>query len=391
MWKEVSELLNFISTLKSRHSKKEIAELVQNRFSLIRDRSVYYSDSFAIRFSYSSVSSVFSNGIISLSTIQKYDDVPFIVCIITPTDKKMMLINSSFVKKVSHSSEKLEMNNIRGTILGTDIVAVFNGIPNEPRNFEELFAVHSEFGFVGNLRRIVEETHNIASSLPRLSISMSEKNVILESPSRTFNFVKSDNYKILERELDARTNKYKNEILLAGLIPNVNIRGRAIEYIISGDDEMLKQKLCEELRNGNRLPKFSTDDKLGDFYMSFDDFKTATDIKTKIMVCHSMPKAFNIDKFLKFMSTDKTIFLVYFIGLLVDDISGKVLVPIFQKDIVRTLKIFRHWSGRNSRGVTQFNGRTIRNIIENPNKKTIISVSESRDFLNKLIELGDSE
>jgi hypothetical protein len=37
--------------------------------------------------------------------------------------------------------------------------------------------------------------------------------------------------------LDERVKKYHDVILIASLIENVNIRGRAIEYIIAGEYE----------------------------------------------------------------------------------------------------------------------------------------------------------
>ena len=73
-----------------------------------------------------------SNTVLSLSALQKYDDKPFIVCIVTPDTNYMMLANSTFLKKISHSSQELRVDNIRGSFNGSDImielgVAQFNG------------------------------------------------------------------------------------------------------------------------------------------------------------------------------------------------------------------------------------------------------------------------
>ena len=127
-------LVSFIERLDGKVNKARLQGLVQREFSLIKDRSVFYTDTFAIRFS-SSKSTSFSNTVISLSNLQKYDDFPFIVCLNTPNKNYLFLANTTFLSKVSHSSQELREDNIRGSINGSDIVKVFNGIDNEPKNF----------------------------------------------------------------------------------------------------------------------------------------------------------------------------------------------------------------------------------------------------------------
>ncbi|MDR2642855.1 MAG: hypothetical protein LBC74_08675 [Planctomycetaceae bacterium] len=56
-------------------------------------------------------------------------------------------------------------------------------------------------------------------------------------PSVLFVFLNLANYNVLKNELDERVKKYHDVILIASLIENVNIRGRAIEYIIAGEYE----------------------------------------------------------------------------------------------------------------------------------------------------------
>lgn len=162
-------LVNFIRGLDGRIDKAGLQKLVQKEFSLVKDRSVFYADTFAIRFS-SSKSASFSNTVLSLSNLQKYDDFPFVVCLNTPNKNYLFLANTTFLAKVSHSSQELREDNIRGSINGSDIVKVFNGIENKPENFAELFAIHSGIGFNGNLARLVEATNNISPSGDRYSI-----------------------------------------------------------------------------------------------------------------------------------------------------------------------------------------------------------------------------
>ena len=186
--------------------------------------------------------------------------------------------------------------------------------------------------------------------------------------------------------MDDRTKKYETEIILASLIDNVNVRGRLIEYIIAGEDEALRQDIIHVLQKGiKKIPSFRTDDALGDFVKVFDNYYTATDIKTKVMVLNSAPKAYNIDKLLEFLSKPDTVFMFYFVGIMPDKILGQSLVSIFQNDLRGTTHLLKHWAGRNSRGVAQFNGDTINDLLRATDNS--IDIDESVEFLQSLIEL----
>lgn len=138
MDKQIYSLVEFIKSLDGKVSKNELAIFVQEKFRLTQDRSVFYNDKFAIRFS-SSHNNSFSNTIISLSSLQKYDDLPFLVCQVAPEENRIYLANTTFLSKVSHSSQELRENNIRGSINGSDIVKSFDRFSNSPENFEKLF------------------------------------------------------------------------------------------------------------------------------------------------------------------------------------------------------------------------------------------------------------
>lgn len=379
------KLIDFIKRLDGQAGKARLQELVQKEFSLTKDRSVFYTDAFAIRFS-SSKSTSFSNTVISLSNLQKYDDFPFVVCLNTPNKNYLFLANTTFLSKVSHSSQELREDNIRGSINGSDIVKVFNDIYNEPKNFAELFAIHSEIGFDGNLARLVEATNNISSNGSKYNIRAIDKDVILQSPQRAKDFVVSAEYSTLKSELDQMTIAYKNEIILASLIDNVNIRGRVIEYIIAGEDDRLRSEIIHTLQKGTkRIPSFRTKNTLGDFVKVFDKYNTATDIKTKVMILNSAPKAYNLDKMLEFLAKEKSVFMFYFVGIMPNQVVGQVLISMFQDDLRDTTHLLKHWAGRNSRGVSQFSGQTIDTLIKEPNNN--IDIVKSQDFLEKIMSL----
>ena len=59
--------------------KQLVEDSVVAKYSLIKDRKVYHNDYFAVRFSYSkSASNSFSNTVLSLSALEKYDKIPAI-------------------------------------------------------------------------------------------------------------------------------------------------------------------------------------------------------------------------------------------------------------------------------------------------------------------------
>ncbi len=178
----------------------------------------------------------------------------------------------------------------------------------------------------------------------------------------------------------------RNEILIAGFIDNVNIRGRIIEYLIIGEDEKLKKNLIEALHKNNRkIPSFRTKNTLGDYTRIFEDYNTVTDVKTKIMVLSSNPKGYNVDKMLSFLSNERTVFMFYFIGIEPCTIVNQVLISMFQVDLLKSTILLKHWAGRHSRGVTQFEGKAIHRLIIDPNNN--IDEKESIKFLEMLMDL----
>jgi hypothetical protein len=385
----MSESLKALFELIHKHDgindKARLSKVISHTFDLTKDRSVYYCNDYAIRFS-SSATRNFGNTVLSLSNLRKYDDRPFIVCLVTPKTNFCFIANSTFLKKISHSSQALRENNIRGSFNGSDIVRTFEDIENTAENISRLFDIHAVIGFEGNLPRLVESTNNISPSGAKFTADDTSVANIFGSPLRAISFVASPHAMALKSELDVRVAKHKNEILLAALIENVNVRGRVIEYLIAGDDEKLRQELISALTSDSKgLPPFKTDNTLGDYQRSFDEFDTETDVKTKLMVLNSNPKAYNLDKMLDFLASDRSVFMFYFVGVDPGQVINTVLVSMFQKNLLEATILLRHWAGRNSRGVSQFDGRTINSLIEKPN--TEIDELRAKDFLKRILAL----
>jgi len=381
----VTELIEFIRAYHGINDKAKLAKLVRAHFNLTRDRSVFYCADFAVRFS-ASASRNFGNTVLSLSNLRKYDARPFIVCLVTPTENHSLLANTTLLKKISHSSQQLRENNIRGSFNGSDIVRDFDGIENTPANFSRLFEIHAGIGFDGNLLRLVEATTGISPTGSKFAVGEAERATIMAAPRRAESFVKSAECLTLKAELDAKVDRFKSEILLAALIENVNVRGRLIEYLIAGQDERLRQEIIAALQAGDRgIPKFKTDNTLGDYTRRFAKYDTETDVKTKIMVLSSNPKAYNLDKFLEFLAQDRSIFMFYFIGVEPGKIVNTVLVSVFQKRLLSATILLKHWSGRNSRGVSQFEGRALNHLIAHPENE--IDQRRASAFLEQVISL----
>lgn len=383
MTTKIDEMINIISQHNGINDKHQLADTVSKSLFLTKDRSVYYCNEFAIRFSQAKTNS-FSNTVLALSNLQKYDSMPFFVCVVYQQVNNILISNSTFLKKISHSSQELSTINIKGSFNGSDIMMTFNSISNTPENFNRLFLIHESIGFQGNLERLVDSTNSIIGTGHSFYISELHRNIIYDAPDRAIKFSESTDYSSLKYELDEIVERNKHAILIASLIPNVNIRGRVIEYLIAGEDEQLREELIKALvENHSGLPRFATENSLGDYTKEFFSYHTETDIKTKVMALESNPKAYNIDKMLEFLSTEKSVFMFYFIGIDPGMIFNKALVSMFENRLANGTLLLRHWAGRNSRGVTQLEGKAIREIIMCPGN--IINKYRATSLIDEMI------
>ena len=109
------------------------------------------------------------------------------------------------------------------------------------------------------------------------------------------------------------------------------------------------------------------------------------DIKTKILFLQGNPKAYNIDKLLEFLSKDKSVYLIYLVGI---DGKGKIvarLIPAFDTRLLGATNIIHHWAGRNSRGVAQFEGHALCEILKT-SENLFVDCDKIKDFVYELIE-----
>jgi hypothetical protein len=380
---ENSKLFNDIADFQSKnstiHDKTMLSDLFKKRFKLTQDRKIFYNSDFAIRFSKSRTES-FSNTVLSLSALRKYDNKPFFVCLVTPIHNIIYLANSSFLKKISHSSQQLRIDNIKGSFNGTDILREISGIENKIENFNELFNIHTNTEFNENLVHLVENTNNISPSGHKFIPNASQKRNILNSIDRTIDFINSQYFMQLQNDLITRTQERKDIILTASKIKDVKTRGMVTEYLITTND-IIQAKELVKCGFSDEMPHLPNG--LADYTTTYPGFHVGVDIKTKVLVFDSAPKAYNIDKMLEFLSENNTVFLFFFVGT---DFSQErilnKLIPIFDNDLLETTRIQLHWSGRNSRGTAQFDGFTIDNIL-NENHQISFNKKKINDTLEE--------
>ena len=358
----IGQFTAFISNRDSCTDKSRLQNEVQQAFGLVKDRSVFYCDWFAVRFC-KAASRNFGNTVLSLSALHRYDNIPFLVCLVTPARNYLLLANTTFLRKISHSSQELRRDNIKGSFNGSDIMREFEGVENAPENFEFLFNSHENYTFEENLDRLVEATNHIAPTGKRFLPTAAQTEWIRGSVDRAVSFLRSAEYDILNGDLNARVRAVESEIAIAAFIDNVNLRGRIIEYLITAEDD-LKETLMRCLRAKQPLPEIFTADKLGDYAREFENYRTQTDIKTKVLFLSSNPKGYNIDKLLSFLSEEKSVYLVYVVAIDKDRMIQTRLCSMFHRQLLSGTRIMKHWAGRNSRGVTQYDGRALEAIVE---------------------------
>lgn len=381
------EFVDYIVNHAPQHNKQVVEDNVCAHFNLTKDRKVYHNEYFAVRFSYSkSASDSFSNTVLSLSALEKYDKIPFFVVLVRQSSTNLILLaNTTFLKKISHSSQELSMTNIKGSFNGSDIMRNYDNRQNAPENFDYLFALHQGLDWEDNLSRLVDASSSIQPVNQKFEPTETEKSNIFDSISRASAFVSSKQFNVLEDDLNERCNKCRKEILIASHIENTNIRGRLIESLITSDD-VERQQIINNLHNLEAaLPSYDTKNGLGDYYREFDNGDTYTDIKTKVIYLNSNPKAYNIDKFLMQMADSKSVFLFFFIGVNEESIFKTLLCSVYHGKLIDNTILQFHWAGRNTRGAAQFNGTAIDEMLNEQSFVNDIDTTKSETFLQELL------
>lgn len=348
----------------SSRNKEAIQAAYRARFGPQKFRSVYVGDGYAFRFS-EARTGTFSNTVLSLSALQMHDSRPFVVVVVRAHTVDFLLANSTFLKKISHSSLQLRSDNIKGSFNGTDIMTEYEGLANRPENFDQLFALHSAFTWQENVDRLVEATTAIVGRDSRFRPSDAQRAILLAAPERAAAAIASPAFREVERELRETIASRQQAIVKAAQVDNVNLRGNAIEQIVTGAT--------------NRHD-------LGDLIKEVDGGALIIDIKTKLADRASAPKAYNVDKMLAFLARPGSV--LAFLMLVVDTRSGTLsarLLPVLESSILDATGVQHHWAGRVSRGVTQLSGQFGRGAASDYRPK--VDLARARAFLLELLAL----
>ena len=337
---KISKLIKYINANNGISNKDKLQDAVSIKFNLEKNKKIYCCDSFSIRFCENKKpKSAFTGTVIALSQLLMYDDLPFIVCLVTPEENQLFLANTTFVDKLSMSKSEISVDNITGSFNGTNILREINGVQNAPKNFRKLFSMHKKVDKKENIKRIVDNTNNIVGVKKKFVYNAEEGKIIRASVDRAIKFLSSKYYLALRKELSNKASQYKKEIALAAMKDNTKNRGILIEYLIASDDNNQKKEIINKLKNGEALPVIPTKDGIGDFEKIFDEFITSTDIKSKLLFKKSAPKGTNIDELLKFLAIRNSVFMIFIVSV---DEKGNInteLCSIFDENLLKSVRV----------------------------------------------------
>ena len=286
--------------------------------------------------------------------------------VIHPGSTEYFLANTTFLKKISHSSQQFRIDSVRGSFNGSDILREYGGLRNVPTNFDLLFSMHQEFTWNENVARLAEATGLIRGTGQRFMPTPAQRQAILESPTLAAALVGRQDYVGVQEELRRLVTAKKEAILRHGVVDNVNIRGNLIEREITGG---------------------VNEHGLGDLVRPLiADAALYIEIKTKLLDRASAPKAYNVDKALEALSDGRSAIAFCFVGMnLRAHTVCSSLVSIFDRTVINATRVQFHWAGRNSRGVTQLTGDLSQVFREGYRES--VDVVQARAFLEKLLSL----
>lgn len=350
--------------------KKEalVANLIQ-QFALRKDGALLVGAQFAIRVNENVKDAKFSHPVVALKKIVKHDDVPIVACLLTPRSCRLLLANTTFVEKASHSSQHLTAVKTVGNVLGSNLVTVYANLANVPENFGALWRVHQQSDPTANLARIIAATQAIKPRASSLWSPSDEEVVrILAAPTLALQLAHKPEYAQLAVSLNGIVQAKREEILAAAASENVNKRGHNIERIIT------------EAAKGQSL---------GDLVVVVCSVTLAINVKSKRFDLQSAPAGYNVNKMLKHLGRGDGLLSMLFVGV---DPSQRLLrtrlVSAFDRTLLGATRIEASWSGRGTRGTAQFS----RNLdaIWLDEFVEAIDIELAKNFLRRLISHSDS-
>lgn len=362
------DLIGYVDAYRREHpksSKEDVARAAASRFRLSKHGALFTCDDLAVRFSWARGKS-FPGTVCSLSTLQPFDDRPLVAVVVHPDSTEYLLANTTFLDKISHSSHHFQVDHVRGSFNGSNIVREYGGLINAPANFDQLFAMHQEFTWEENVTRLAEATGLIHGTGQRFAPTPAQRQAILDSPALAVALVGRSDYVAVQEELSRLVAAKRDAILRHAAIDNGKVRGDLIEREITGS--ISEHRLGDLVRH------------LGDGVMLH------VEIKSKLLDRASSPKAYNVDKAIEALSDGRTAIAFCFVGVdLHSETVRSSTVSIFDETVLNATRVQFHWAGRNSRGVTQLTGDLTPLFVGGYRES--VNVDKARGFLEELLGL----
>lgn len=76
-------------------------------------------------------------------------------------------------------------------------------------------------------------------------------------------------------------------------------------------------------------------------------------------------------------------YLIYVVAIDDNKHISTRLCSMFNRQLLSATRIIKHWAGRNSRGVTQYEGKVLEEIVFNFDED--VDVADAQDFLTKCL------
>lgn len=86
---------------------------------------------------------------------------------------------------------------------------------------------------------------------------------------------------------------------------------------------------------------------------------------------------------LAFLALEKSVYLVYVVAVGKNGRIDTRLCSMYNRQLLSGTRIIKHWAGRNSRGVTQYDGRSLEDIVFDFDNS--IDVAAAKEFVNSCL------
>jgi len=190
------------------------------------------------------------NTVLSLRRLGEFDDRPVIGAAVRSDGVDWFCMNSTFITQVSHSSNHLSTERVRGSFLGTDVaneLVAADGTSSRKlaktvSNLSALYAWHRTFDWQVNLSRIVEATQGRTSLREAFQLDDDDKAAICENLKATTAAAAGQRYSVAWKALDAAIQAVSAEVIAAASAStDPKSRGDRIEEVVVGACSALEE------------------------------------------------------------------------------------------------------------------------------------------------------